>query len=71
MNRQDRFKVALMARGSRFVKHTFRFVVLSRLAGGFYYIGKAGALRYGPNVKNSVPVSDKFKAILLESTPPA
>lgn len=30
-----------------------------------FYIGKAGALRYGPSVSRSIPVSDRLKKLFL------
>jgi len=38
---------------------------MSRKAGGHYYLGKAGALRIGTTVANSISVSDARKHRLL------
>lgn len=34
-------------------------------AGGYLYIGRAGALRRGPNTANSIPVSESFRDRVL------
>ena len=70
----DRFVAALIATGhspgidpaknARSSKYT----VLDRsiAPGWFFFVGKAGSLRVGRNIKNSIPISDKMKKILLE-----
>lgn len=62
---KDRFVAALEARGEKKVKETFKYAVYSRAAGGFYYVGRSGALRVGNTVGGSVPVNNKVKAIML------
>ena len=55
------FEAALAKRGERLVKRNFKNDVWSRAKGGFYYLGKAGSLRYGPTRQASVPVNEAFK----------
>lgn len=62
---QDKFLLALLAKGEHEVKRTHKFIVLSRAAGGHYYLGRAGSLRYGQTVVGSVPCSQKFKDALI------
>jgi hypothetical protein len=42
-----------------------RYVALKRKDGGFYYVGKAGALRIGDTVATSRPLADVAKRRLL------
>lgn len=65
---QDKFLEALLNRGETTVKQLTGCVVVSRKAGGYYYLGKAGSLRYGPTRLGSATVSKKFKRSLLETT---
>lgn len=64
---REKFITALEARGERQVASKSRkFVILTRAAGGHYYVGKSGSLRVGATVAGSIPSSDAFKAKLLE-----
>lgn len=64
---QERFAAALEGRGERIVKRTFRYIVYSRNhGGGFYYLGRSGALRIGRTIADSVPARGEFKAALLQ-----
>lgn len=65
---REKFMAALLARGETEVKRTFRYIVYSRQAGGHYYLGSNGGLRYGATIAGSVPVSQKFKDLLLGAT---
>ncbi len=67
MTLKEQFITALVKRGETKVKETFKYVVFSRKEGGNYYIGRAGALRFGNNVAGSIPCSDKFKQLLIAS----
>lgn len=67
MKMQDLFERALLARGEHLVKTTFKYKVYSRAKGGFYYLGRAGALRVGNTVQGSVPCTEQFKSALLGS----
>ncbi len=51
----DRLVAALIARGETVVKgaRTTKYTVVTRHNGGFYYIGKAGALRIGQTIADS------------------
>lgn len=71
----DRYVAALLARGERVIKQTARYTVVSRTAlllsrgdcpATFYYVGRAGAVRVGPKVSETMACSDAFKARLLE-----
>lgn len=64
---KEQFIAALTKRGEAKVKDNFKHVVFSRKEGGHYYIGRAGALRFGNSSASSIPCSDKFKALLLQS----
>jgi hypothetical protein len=65
----DRLVAALTARGESVVEdaRTTKYTVVTREAGkaGFYYIGKAGALRAGRTVTESRPVAAALRARLL------
>lgn len=65
MTLQDRFSQALESRGEKLIKTTFRYRVYSRAKGGFYYLGRAGALRVGRTIANSFPCSEQFREQLL------
>ena len=69
---QDRYKTALETRGSVVVKTATRCITLSRptVAGTFYFLGNAGSVRVGRNRQMSIPVSETFKAALLEDKAP-
>lgn len=63
---KEQFIAALEARGERKVKETHKYVVYSRRGtAGYYYVGKAGALRVGHTIGASIPVSDIHKQALL------
>lgn len=64
---KEQFIAALIKRGETKVKETFKYVVFSRQEGGHYYIGRAGALRFGATAAGSIPCGDKFKALLLSA----
>jgi hypothetical protein len=63
---QQRFLAALVARGESETKRLTSCIVVTRKAGGFYYLGRSGGLRLGATRGGSLPVSDKFKSQLLE-----
>lgn len=62
----DRLVAALTARGESVVEdaRTDKYMVVTREAGkaGFYYIGKAGALRAGRTVAENRPVAAALRA---------
>ena len=62
---QERYVAALTAKGHREVKRTHKFIVFSCDEFTFYYLGKAGSLRFGPTVANSMACGDQFKYKLL------
>lgn len=72
----DRLVAALQHRGETIVAdaRSTRYTVLSRTrpgtgeTAGFYFVGKAGALRAGRTVANSRPVNAEFRAKLLGTT---
>lgn len=64
----DRLVAALQRRGETIVgdARSTRYTVLTRKGGdGFYYVGRAGALRAGRTVAGSIPVSGRLRAMLL------
>lgn len=70
MSIRDRYIKALTAQGEHELKnHKSRKYVVFTHHGfdGYYFIGKSGALRYGPTVTNSWPMSSAAKAKLLGS----
>lgn len=62
---QERYVEALIKLGEKEVKRTARYIVFSKLSGGFYYLGSSGALRHGHNRANSIPVSQSYKEELI------
>ncbi len=66
------FVEALTKRGEKTVinSRSSRFTIFTRTGTDkYFYLGKAGALRTGPTIAKSIPVSDKFKKQLLEEVP--
>lgn len=63
---QDKFLLALLSIGEREVKRLTGCIVVSRQAGGYYYIGKRGSLRFGPTKAGSIPVHTRFENELLD-----
>jgi hypothetical protein len=71
---QQRLIRALEARGSRRtpVQPSRRVVRLTHYRAGeedFFFVGKAGALRYGPAYTKSHPVSDRLRDSILAEVP--
>lgn len=64
---QSKYIRALKACNQTEVKRTSKYVVYTRADGGFYYIGRSGALRFGTTSAGSIPVSKKMKKLLLAS----
>jgi len=64
----DRLVEALTAAGEKTVPNsrTQKYTVMTRASGGFWFIGRAGALRTGQNATSSIP-SDGMKRRLLAS----
>lgn len=67
MNLRDRYKAALIGQGCKIVPDakSRRYVVLTRPAGGFYYLGKSGSVRWGTTIAGSMACSDKIKKAIL------
>ena len=65
---QQRLVDALVAtgRGTLVESRSRKYVTLKRPDGSFYFVGKAGALRFGKTVTGSMAASDDFKRRLLE-----
>jgi hypothetical protein len=68
----DRLVAALIARGESLVPNrSTKYTVLTRTRRdtgeslGFYFVGRAGALRVGRKVTESIPLSDAIKKRLL------
>jgi hypothetical protein len=64
---QQRLVDALVAtgRGTIVPSRSRRYVTLERPDGSFFYVGKAGALRFGKTVSGSVAAPEDFKRRLL------
>ena len=66
---QQRLVDALVATGrGTIVQSRAKYVTLKRPDGTFFYVGKAGALRFGETVSDSMAAPDDFKRRLLEET---
>ena len=65
---QQRLVDALVAtgRGAIIESRSRKYVTLKRPDGSFFYVGKAGALRFGKTVADSVAAPDDFKKRLLD-----
>ena len=65
---QQRLVDALVAtgRGTLVESRSRKYVTLKRPDGGFYFVGKAGALRFGKTVSASMAAPEDFKRRLLE-----
>ena len=72
LTQQQRLIEALIAtgRGTPVESRSRKYVTLKRLDGSFYFVGKAGALRFGKTVTASVAAPDDFKRRLLEENAP-
>lgn len=66
MNKRDQLIAALQAEGEQIVEaRSAKYVCMTRSRGpGFYWIGKAGALRVGVNVTASIPLPELAKRLL-------
>ena len=64
---QQRFVDALVAsgRGTPTESRSRKYVTLKRPDGSFFYVGPAGALRFGKSVSDSLAAPDEFKQRLL------
>jgi len=65
---QQRLVDALIATGSGTIvpSRSGKYVTLKRPDGGFYFVGRAGALRFGKTVTDSMAAPDDFKKRLLD-----
>jgi hypothetical protein len=70
MTLQQRLVDALVAtgRGTIVPGRSRKYATLERPDGTFYFVGPAGALRYGKTVSKSMAAPDDFKRRLLEDT---
>lgn len=83
MTIQTALIAALQAMGERVVvngqrdthqashKYSRKYVTMTRAKGGYYFLGKGGALRVGAVVSRSNPVNEKFRKWLLADMQPA
>ena len=64
---QQRLIDALVAsgRGTPIESRSRKYVTLKRPDGSFFYVGPAGALRFGKTVADSMAAPDEFKQRLL------
>ena len=67
---QQRLVDALITtgRGTPVASRSRKYVTLKRPDGSFFYVGKAGALRFGRTVTDSMAAPDEFKQRLLAET---
>ena len=67
---QQRLVGALVAtgRGEPVAGRSRKYVTLERPDGTFYFVGPAGALRYGKIISKSLAAPEDFKRRLLEET---
>jgi hypothetical protein len=67
---QQRLVDALVVsgRGTPVESRSRKYLTLKRPDGGFYFVGKAGALRFGKTVADSMAAPDEFKKRLLDET---
>lgn len=64
---QEKYAAALIKRGESEVKKLTGCRVFTRQEGCYFYLGNHGSLRFGATRGGSVPVSPKFKEVLLRS----
>jgi hypothetical protein len=66
---QDRFLLALQARGETEVKRLTGCIVVTRSkdGGDYYYLGKGGSLRFGKTRAGSYACGQRFRDLLLAS----
>lgn len=66
---KTRFEAVLIALGSSKckVQRSRKYLMLTRPAGGFYYLGPSGSLRIGKSLATSQPASERFRHDLLEA----
>jgi hypothetical protein len=69
---QQRLIEALIAtaRGTLIESRSRKYVTLKRPDGSFYFVGRAGALRFGKTVSASIAAPEDFKRRLLEENAP-
>ena len=67
---RQRLVEALIAtgRGTIVPSRSRKYVTLKRPDGSYFYVGKAGALRFGKTGSDSVAAPDDFKRRLLAET---
>ena len=67
---QQRLVDALVAtgRGTIVPRRSRKYITLERPDGTFYFVGKAGALRYGKTASKSMAAPEDFRRRLLEET---
>ena len=67
---QQRLVDALVAsgRGTPVESRSRKYMTLKRPDGTFFFVGKAGALRFGKSVAGSVAAPEDFKKRLFEET---
>jgi hypothetical protein len=59
-------RLVATGRGSPVTSRSRRYVTLERPDGSFFYVGKAGALRFGRSVSDSMAAPDEFRRRLLD-----
>lgn len=66
MNLRQKLSFALEQRGERRVStNSRRYVVYTRAEGDYWFLGAAGALRYGATIAGSFSASEKYKEKIL------
>ena len=62
---QAKIIAGLESKGFREVDHTTKYRIYRKGEGTLFYVGKAGALRAGRTVRDSMPVPDRIKKGVL------
>jgi hypothetical protein len=66
---RERIAEALVKMGERRVPgRSSKYMTFTRAQGGFYFVGWAGALRFGAASSRSIPVSEAFRKAILAPT---
>lgn len=66
---RERLMQALTKRGERQISsRSYKHLTFTRKEGGYYFIGRSGALRHGNVSSNSIPVNQGLYQSLLSET---
>ncbi len=65
MTLRDTIAKTLEAKDEKSVGFTKKFLIYTRSAGGYYFLGKNGAVRVGRTVTTSIPLNEPARRALL------